>query len=215
VNRERRKGKTLKEEIIEYLRTRIITNELKPGDRVVELDIAKKYDISRGPVREAVRLLEDEGLLEYKKNIGCVVRVLTQKEMRENYLIVSSLEKLSIDLTEGVIKEQHLEVMEESAKKIAEYVKEGDIEKVIEADYEIHKQIVLNTENDKLFELWDSMKPLNYAIYHTILNKDKSIIERISQKHLDFIEVLKEQDVEKSIEEINNHYEGSFKTILD
>lgn len=215
MNRERRKGKTLKEEIVEYLRTRIITNDLKPGDRVVELDIAKKYEISRGPVREAVRLLEDEGLLEYKKNIGCVVRVLTQKEMRENYLIVSSLEKLSIDLTEGVIKEQHLEVMEESAKKIAEYVKEGDIEKVIEADYEIHKQIVLNTENDKLFELWDSMKPLNYATYHTILNKDYSIINRIFQKHLDFIEVLKEQDVEKSIEEINNHYEGSFKIILD
>jgi DNA-binding GntR family transcriptional regulator len=130
-------------------------------------------------------------------------------------LIVSSLEKLSINLTDGVIKEERLKVMEESAKKIAEYVEEGDIEKVIEADYEVHKQIVLNTENDKLFELWDSMKPLNYAIYHTILNKNKSIIERISQKHLDFIEVLKEQDVEKSIEEINNHYEGSFKIILD
>jgi DNA-binding GntR family transcriptional regulator len=215
VNRERRKGKTLKEEIIEYLRTRIITNELKPGDRVVELDIAKKYDISRGPVREAVRLLEDEGLLEYKKNIGCVVRVLTQKEMRENYLIVSSLEKLSINLTDGVIKEKHLKIMEEAAKNIAKYVEENDIESIIEADYEVHKQIVLNTENEKLFELWDSMKPLNYATYHTILNKDNSIINRIFQKHLDFIEVLKEQDVEKSIEEINNHYEGSFKIILD
>lgn len=215
MNRERRKGKTLKEEIIEYLRTRIITNELKPGDRVVELDIAKKYDISRGPVREAVRLLEDEGLLEYKKNIGCVVRVLTQKEMRENYLIVSSLEKLSINLTDGVIKEKYLKVMEEEAKNIAKYVEENDIESIIEADYDIHKQIVLNTENEKLFELWDSMKPINYATYHTILNKDNSIINRISQKHLDFIEVLKEQDVEKSINEINNHYEGTFKVVLD
>ncbi|MDW7669399.1 MAG: GntR family transcriptional regulator, partial [Bacillota bacterium] len=215
VNRERKDGKTLKEEIIEYLRTRIITNELKPGDRVVELDIAKKYNISRGPVREAVRLLEDQGLLEYKKNIGCIVKVLTKKEMRENYLIVSSLEKLSINLANGIIKDEHLKKMEEEAKNIAKYIEEGDIENIIEADYEIHKQIVLNTENDKLFQLWDSLKDLNYAIYLSILNKDNSIINRISKKHLKFIEVLKEQNVEKSIEEINKHYEGSFNYILD
>ncbi len=215
MNRERKDGKTLKEEIIEYLRTKIITNELKPGDRVVELDIAKKYDISRGPVREAVRLLEDQGLLEYKKNIGCVVKVLTKKEMRENYLIVSNLEKLSINLTNGIIKDEYLKIMEEAANNIAKYVEEGDIENIIEADYEIHKQIILNTENKKLFELWDSMKDLNYATYHTILNKDKNIINRISNKHLDFIEVLKKQNVEKSIEEIDKHYEGSFKVVLD
>jgi len=213
MNRERKDGKTLKEEIIEYLRKRIITNDLKPGDRIVELDIAKKYDISRGPVREAVRLLEDEGLLEYKKNIGCVVKVLSKKELKEMYLILSSLEKLALNLTNGVLKSEIIEKMEDKAKNIEAYIEEKDIESIIEADYEIHKQIVLNPENDKLFQLWDSMKTSYYAMYLTVLEKDPNILYRIHKKHMGFIEVLKEGNLEKSIKEITDHYESPYRVI--
>ncbi len=213
MNRERKDGKTLKEEIIEYLRTRIITNDLKPGDRVVELDIAKKYDISRGPVREAVRLLEDQGLLEYKKNIGCVVKVLSKKELKEIYLILSSLEKLAINLTNGILKNEIIQKMEDKAKEIEKYIEEKDIENIIESDYEIHKQIVLNADNDKLFQLWDSMKTNYYAMYLTVLNKDPNILNRIHKKHMKFVEVLKEGDLEQSIDEITEHYESPYRII--
>jgi len=213
MNRERKDGKTLKEEIIEYLRKRIITNDLKPGDRIVELDIAKKYDISRGPVREAVRLLEDEGLLEYKKNIGCVVKVLSKKELKEMYLILSTLEKLALKLTNGVLKSEIIEKMEDKAKNIEAYIEEKDIESIIEADYEIHKQIVLNPENDKLFQLWDSMKTSYYAMYLTVLEKEPNILYRIHKKHMGFVEVLKEGNLEKSIKEITEHYESPYRVI--
>ncbi len=215
MNRERKNGKTLKEEIIEYLRTRIITGELKPGDRVVELDIAKKYDISRGPVREAVRLLEDQGLLEYKKNIGCVVKILSKKELKESHLIFSTLEKLSIKLTNGVIKDEHLKEIEKLVENIKEYVEERDIEKIIQNDYEIHKQILLNAENNKLLELWESMKSSNYAIYYTIIQKNENIINEAYKKHIDLIEALKEQDAEKSIKEINKHYTEAYNIIYN
>ena len=214
MNRERREGKTLKEEILEYLRTKIILRELKPGDRIVELDIAKKFDISRGPVREAVRRLEDEGLLEYKKNIGCIVKVLSEKELREMYLILSNLERLSIDLTNGVIKKEYLNKMQKLADDVKKYVEERDIESIINTDYEIHKQIVLNTENEKLYTLWNSMKSNYYAMYLTVVNKDEGIIERIPKKHQRLVDVLSEENLEKSIEEIKNHYENSYKLIL-
>jgi len=213
VNRERKDGKTLKEEIIDYLRKRIITNELKPGDRVVELDIAKKYDISRGPVREAVRLLEDQGLLEYKKNIGCVVKVLSKKELKELYLIMSSLEKLALNLTDGAIQSERLNKIEDLIESMKDYTQENDIESIIETDYEIHKQIVLNTNNDKLFQLWDSMKSNYYPMYFTVLNKDPNILNRIYDKHSRFLEILKEENLEKSIEEIKDHYESPFLMI--
>jgi len=214
MNRERREGKTLKEEILEYLRTKIILRELKPGDRIVELDIAKKFDISRGPVREAVRRLEDEGLLEYKKNIGCIVKVLSEKELREMYLILSNLERLSIDLTNGVIKKEYLNKMQKLADDVKKYVEERDIESIINTDYEIHKQIVLNTENEKLYTLWNSMKSNYYAMYLTVVNKDEGIIERLPKKHQRLVDVLSEENLEKSIEEIKNHYENSYKLIL-
>lgn len=213
MNRQRKGGKTLKEEIIDYLRAQIITNELKPGDRVVELDIAKKYNISRGPVREAVRLLEDQGLLEYKKNIGCVVKVLSKKELNEIHLIMSSLEKLALNLTSGQLKDERIEKIEKLVEKLKGYEDLAEIEEIIETDYEIHKQIVLNTENDKLFQLWDSMKSNYYALYFTVLNKNYNILNRIYKKHLRLLNVLKEKDLEKSIEEITEHYESPYRLI--
>ncbi len=213
MNREKRQGKTLKEEILEYLRTKIILRELNPGDRIVELDIAKQFDISRGPVREAVRKLEDEGLLEYKKNIGCIVKVLSEKELREMYLIFSNLERLSIDLANGEINDKYLNKMQELVNDIEIYVKEGDIKNIISTDYNIHKQIVLNTENDKLFTLWDSMRDNYYAMYFTVVNNDESVIERIPEKNQRLVDVVSEKNLEKSIEEIKKHYENSYKLI--
>lgn len=213
MNRERKNKKTLKEEIIEYLRKRIITNELKPGDRVVELDIAKKYNISRGPVREAVRILEDQGLLEYKRNIGCVVKVLSKKELKELYLIMSSLEKLAVSLTNGIFENERLTKIDYMLENMKKYIQEKDLKGIIKTDYEIHEQIILNTGNDKLFQLWKRMKPNYYAIYLTVLNKDDDVINRIYDKHLKFINVLKEENLEKSIEEIKEYYESGFSVI--
>ena len=79
--------RTLRENVVEAIRYKIINQELKPGERIVELDLAKEFKTSRGPIREALRQLEHEGLIEYTRNVGCTVKNPDLQESFEGYLI--------------------------------------------------------------------------------------------------------------------------------
>lgn len=63
--------KTLREQIVSAIRTKILSGELTPGTRIIEQKLAEEFGSSRGPIREALRQLEQEGLVEYSRNVGC------------------------------------------------------------------------------------------------------------------------------------------------
>ena len=72
--------KTLRESIVDIIRKRIINRELQPGQKIVEQELAKEFQTSRAPIREALRELENEGLVEYVRNAGCSVKEITFEE---------------------------------------------------------------------------------------------------------------------------------------
>lgn len=78
--------KTLRESIVDIIRKRIINRELQPGQKIVEQELAKEFQTSRAPIREALRELENEGLVEYVRNAGCSVKEITFEESFEIYL---------------------------------------------------------------------------------------------------------------------------------
>ena len=86
--------KTLREQVVEILRHKILSGEIKPGERIIEAKVAEELKVSRGPLREALRQIEEEGLVVYEAQKGCVVKTMTYEEMQETYLIQSTLEKL-------------------------------------------------------------------------------------------------------------------------
>ncbi|MCD8084682.1 MAG: GntR family transcriptional regulator, partial [Clostridiales bacterium] len=75
--------RTLRENIADIIRMKIINQELKPGDHIVEAELANEFGISRGPIREALRQLENEGLIEYTRNVGCSVKQITIQDSYE------------------------------------------------------------------------------------------------------------------------------------
>ena len=85
---------TLRERVSEAIRTKIRKNEYQPGDRIVEQELAAEFGVSRGPIREALRELENEGIVRYSRNVGCSVRKVTVKGLYELYLMRTSYEVL-------------------------------------------------------------------------------------------------------------------------
>ena len=73
--------RTLRESVADEIRMKIINGELVPGARIVEQELASEFGISRGPVREALRQLEEEGLVEYARNAGCSVRQIGAEDI--------------------------------------------------------------------------------------------------------------------------------------
>ena len=88
--------KTLREQVAEILRKKILNGDIQSGERIVEADLARELQMSRGPVREALRQIEEEGLVVYEPHKGCVVKTMTYDEMQEAYLIRSTLEILCV-----------------------------------------------------------------------------------------------------------------------
>lgn len=78
--------KTLWQQIADVLREDIIRGKIKPGERIVEEDIAEKFHVSRGPVREALRHIGEEGFVVYESHKGSTVKTISYEEMQENIL---------------------------------------------------------------------------------------------------------------------------------
>ena len=77
--------KTLWQQIADVLREDIIRGKIKPGERIVEEDIAEKFHVSRGPVREALRHIGEEGFVVYESHKGSTVKTISYEEMQEKY----------------------------------------------------------------------------------------------------------------------------------
>ena len=115
--------KTLRERIVDIIRKRIINRELQPGQKIVEQELAKEFKTSRAPIREALRELENEGLVEYVRNAGCSVKEITFEESFEIYLMRANYEIMAVRLLGGKIPEETLQEME----KILERMKNLEI----------------------------------------------------------------------------------------
>ena len=98
--------KTLWQQIADVLREDIIQGKIKPGERIVEEDIAENFHVSRGPVREALRHIGEEGFVVYESHKGSTVKTISYEEMQEKYLVRSTLEVLAIRIIAGKLPEE-------------------------------------------------------------------------------------------------------------
>ena len=106
--------KTLREEVASAIRMKILNGELEPGTRIVEQDMAAQLGVSRAPVREALRQIEEEGLIEYTRNVGCSVKQVSDVDLYEIYLLRATYEVLAVKLSQGRWEAETLRAMEDA-----------------------------------------------------------------------------------------------------
>ena len=103
--------KTLRQEVVDEIRQKILEGEFKPGDRMKENEIAELFGVSR-EVREALRQIEQEGLVRYERNVGCSVAAVTEQDIYEVCLLRATLEILAVRLNKGNFSAESLQQIE-------------------------------------------------------------------------------------------------------
>jgi DNA-binding GntR family transcriptional regulator len=140
-----------------YLREAILSGVLRPGDRIRQAEVAERLGASRLPVREALRMLEAEGLTESEAHKGARVPRLTQHEVEMIYEMRERLEPLAITESLGRLDEAHLERIEEVQRRIEQ---NDDVEKFLDLDREFHMLTYSGCDIDPLMSnvarLWNS-----------------------------------------------------------
>lgn len=198
--------RTLWEQIADALRDDIIRGKIMPGERIVEEEIAEKFHVSRGPVREALRHIEEEGLIIYESHKGCTVREISYEEMQEKYLVRSTLEILAVRLIAGNLSEEYEEEMKDCLKEMDDAAKEKDVYRILCLDEEFHSCIVKAAKCDTLYKVWAMLRESNIRAHYTLEAESIIPFDVIRKNHEVLLKGLKELSVEETSRLIEEHY---------
>jgi DNA-binding GntR family transcriptional regulator len=183
--------KPLRDIVFDAIKEAILTGRLKPGERLMEVQLAEEMGVSRTPVREAIRKLELEGLVVMVPRKGAYVSGLTLKDVAEVFEIRSSLEGLAATLAAERITEDEIKSLDKILSDITQASEKGDTETVIKKDMEFHQVLFSASRNQRLAQIINNLKEQidrfriqsfsNPVRVKSVLSEHKGIIDAIKQ----------------------------------
>ena len=197
----------LRDVVFNTLRQAILRGELKPGERLMEVQLANKLGVSRTPIREAIRKLELEGLVTMIPNKGAYVTGISQKDVYDIYRIRSVLEGLCARWATEHITEEQIEGLEEIIL-LSEFHLERSGEQagqVTELDGKFHK-VLYEASNSRILEhvLSDFHKYVQAARSRSVAKKDRARKFHYGNTEI-FYEAMKNKDADLAEELANQH----------
>jgi len=194
----------LRDVVFNTLREAILKGELKPGERLMELQLASKLGVSRTPIREAIRMLELEGLAVTIPRKGAEVAKMTEKDMEDVLQIRKALDALAVQLACDKMTEQQLRLLKVAMKHFEESTRSRDVKKVAQADVEFHDVIYKAADNPKLMTLLNNLREQMYR-YRVEYLKDESTYPTLIAEHQEIYDALVRKDKEDVVEAMSEH----------
>ena len=152
----------LRDVVFSTLRRAILTGELKPGERLMEIHLADKLGVSRTPIREAIRKLELEGLVTMIPRRGAEVAQITEKSLKDVLEVRRALDALCAELACDRITEEEKEELKRACDAFEEATKTGDTKVIAQADVALHDIIIQATDNARLIQLIHNLSEQMY-----------------------------------------------------
>lgn len=204
----------LRDVVFNTLRQAILRGELKPGERLMEIQLANKLGVSRTPIREAIRKLELEGLVLMIPRRGAEVAEITEQNLRDVLEVREALEELSVKLACQHATREQLEVMKEAAETFKKSLHGDDVTKIAEADVAFHDAINMATSNKKLIQILNNLREQMYR-YRVEYLKNRDVYEQLIEEHEMLIEAVESRDQERAVEVICRHIDNQEKAIAE
>ena len=195
----------LRDVVFNTLRDAILTGKLVPGERLMENQLAEKLGVSRTPVREALRMLELENLVELVPRKGA--QVLDMSEVR------GVLEGLATGLACKKMGAEGLAELKSLEERFEKAISEKALEEIAEIDEQFHNVIFASTDNDKLIQIFNNLQIQLYRYRMAHLKLDSSI-PAIVAHHKGIIRAIENHDVEEGTTMAQGHVKYHTEFIL-
>jgi DNA-binding GntR family transcriptional regulator len=149
-----------REHVAEILRDAITEGRLKPGDRLIEIDLANELGTSRAPVREALRQLEEQGLVASYPYRGSEVLGVSQDEVEQVLVPIRvTLERFAYSRALGRLSEGDFDALQELVDEMTAAARNGSTERLAEADVRFHELIIIRSEQRHCLQIWKTIEP--------------------------------------------------------
>lgn len=194
----------LRNVVFQTLRTAILTGELKPGEHLMELQLADKLGVSRTPIREAIQMLEKEGLANIVPRKGAHVAKMTEKDLIDVLMIRKTLEDLALRTACELITKEELAELKATMRAFEECTKQNDVVKTAQADVAFHDVIYEAADNPKLLVILNNLREQMYR-YRVEYLKDSSIFPQLVEEHRQMYNAIVNGDQEAAAECLEEH----------
>jgi DNA-binding GntR family transcriptional regulator len=201
------------QQIEQSIKKTIFNGGYKPGDRLYEAQIAKQYGISRSPVREAIRVLINEGLLIMDEKSQITVYKPTLQDVRNIYECRISLESTAVELTAERATTEQIEMLEQALKETESAIRMGEIEAIVACNARFHTLIIQFSGNERLMKLVEDLNGLIY--YYRVLNiQGSDRAETILKGHIEIFKAIKEKNPEKASDRLKVHTQEDLTNLV-
>ncbi|QNM15946.1 MULTISPECIES: GntR family transcriptional regulator [Fusobacterium] len=208
-----KKGKSIREKVYDILKEMIIDGKISPGERIIETDYCEKFQISRTPLREAIRMLELEGLVESQNTGGVLVKKVTKQEIYEIYKIRIALESIILDEAIKNITDKDIKRIEEILKDTEEALEVKKDEKVFSLFSEFNNMLYDIAKLPKVTSLINNINTYMKR-FRKLSVKDELRKRMAFEDHVELLRAIKDKNLIKASEINKEHLEKSMNFIL-
>lgn len=206
-------NRPIREVVYESLRKTIISGIIPVGERIVEKEYAERLNISRTPVREALRGLEIEELVEYLPRIGVVVKRITIEDVIEIYKIRYNLEVLAATTAMENITQEEINDIEKLLDLTEKENKEGNVEEVIKLFGEFNSKIYQASGMKRLTAMISKLNEYTQR-FRNISISENPRREKALMEHRQILKAIVDKSKEKLKEIIKKHLEDSLQIVI-
>ncbi len=207
-------NKPLREQVLDALRDAIVQGELKPGQPIIENEIAAQLGISRAPVREALQILNSEGLLETIPYHGTTVRALTRSDIEELYGLRSVLEGFAVSRIVALHNPEDVQTLRQFYEEMLEQANQGNLKQVNNLDRAFHDALIELSRHQLLLSTWGAVA-LRVRQVMGLLNERNTDLKQIAYNHLPIIEAIAEWDEAKAVSLIQQHIAATGELVAE
>jgi DNA-binding GntR family transcriptional regulator len=204
---------TLEDQVLERLREAILEGVFPPGSQLNQVQAAAQFGVSRGPVRAAVNKLEKEGLVRNVPHHGTFVTPLDKKTVRDLYSVRAVLEAYGVRLAVAHCTPEDIEELCEIVDEMRAAAGEGDIEKVVRLDFEVHEFFIQLSDNSFLLQTWSTIK---VQVRRVLAFRHRSYpdIQDIADSHLPFIKLMRQKNADEAARVMEAHIHDALHDLM-
>jgi DNA-binding GntR family transcriptional regulator len=199
----------LSEEVYTIVRSRIIGQGIAPGTRLLEAELAEQLGVSRAPIREALRKLEHEGLIESFPRRGAIVVRVPDDEIEMFYGLRAEIEANAFARACTRITDEDLENLEAIVEELEGAYAAADVDAVLDADLKFHGAVMEISGLTLLRRVWSSFDgPLRLRAYQLIEadpDPETALVESADYPHTRLLAALRARDAEDAANAVRHH----------
>lgn len=201
--------------LLTRLRSMVLDDDFPPGTALSEVRLAERFNVSRTPVREALKQLQVEGLVEIRPKVGTFVREITRREIGEMFEMKEVLEGMAARLLARRGQVPELDILRENVRESETAALTGDGARYAALVHEFHQTIVDGSDNRKLIEHYTSL--MNQLAYHRMVLRtvqQPGRLTRSNDEHHRIMELILEKDGVGAEIAMRDHVTASAREVM-